>query len=342
MASINVRGLKGKIRSLESLLKTENIEIALITETMLKKGDQISIKSYRWTERPRPNNKGGGVGILIAEKIANITSDDNKCEEHEQLETKWIRWESRPKNIAIGVLYWPQKNENIEKVQEIYTALNNQINQQTEDNEVIMAGDFNAKLEVNRGDCVQTISRNGKILKDMIKENNLTPVNLTADYGIWTRENRQNTTEKSVIDYIMATPLISQSIQTVIVDEKGHLRVKGKKWNRPQYPINVDQDKWHAQSHLQRNMETRQYRRMETVQLGNGKKNENREKILGDRYETAENTIKKILKNTVGVRKVRTDKTKTTTNNEIKQAKEKKKAARKKFQQACKNGSSEE
>ena len=72
------------------------------------------------------------------------------------------------------------------------------------------------------------------------------------------------------------------------------------------------------------------------------KKPENREKILGDRYETAENTIKKILKNTVGVRKVRTDKTKTTTNNEIKQAKEKKKTARKKIQQACKNGSSEE
>ena len=228
IASINVRGLKGKIRSLESLLKTEDIEIALITETMLKKGDQISIKGYRWTERPRPNNKGGGVGILIAEKITNITSDDNKCEEHEQLETKWIRLESRPKNIAIGVFYGPQENEKIEKVQEIYTALNNQINQQTEDNEVIIAGDFNAKLEVNRGDCVQTLSRNGKILKDIIKENNLTPVNLTADYGIWTRENRQNTTKKSVIDYIMATLLISQSIQTVIVDEKGHLRVKGK------------------------------------------------------------------------------------------------------------------
>ena len=195
---------------------------------MLKKGDQISIKGYWWTERPWPNNKGGGVGNLIAEKIPNIISDDNKCEEHELLETKWIRLESRPKNIAIGVFYRPQENEKFEKVQEIYTALNNQINQQTEDNEVIIAEDFNAKLEVNREGYVQTISRNGKILKDMIKENNLTQVNLTADYGIWTRENRQNTTEKSVIDYIMATPLILQSIQTAIVDEKVHLRVKEK------------------------------------------------------------------------------------------------------------------
>ena len=149
---------------------------------MLKKGDQISIKGYRWIERPRPN-KGGGEGILIVEKIANITSDDIKCEEHE---IKWIRLESRPKNIAIGVFYGPQENQKIEKVQEVYTALNNQINQQTEENEVIIAGvfKFNAKLEVNREDCIQIMSRNGKILNDIIWENNLKPVNLTADYGI--------------------------------------------------------------------------------------------------------------------------------------------------------------
>ena len=73
-----------------------------------------------------------------------------------------------PKHIAIGVSYVPQENEKIEKVQEIYMALNNQINQQTEENEVIIAGDFNAKLEVNREDCIQIMSRNGKILNDII------------------------------------------------------------------------------------------------------------------------------------------------------------------------------
>ena len=167
----------------------------LITETMLTKIDKISIKGYRWIEKPRPNNKGGGVGILIAEKIVNITTDDKKCEEHEQLETKWIRLESRPQNIAIGVFYGPQENDKIEKVQEIYTALNNQINQQAEENEVIIAGDVNAKLEVNREDSIPTMSRNRKILNAIIKEKNLKPANLTTDYGIWTRENRQNTKE---------------------------------------------------------------------------------------------------------------------------------------------------
>ena len=65
---------------------------------------------------------------------------------------------------------------------------------------------------------------------------------------------------------------------------------------------------------------------------------ENKEKILEVSYETAQTTIKRILKNTVGIRKVITDKTKTATNNAIMQAKAKKKTARYKFQQACKSG----
>ena len=51
------------------------------------------------------------------------------------------------------------------QVQEIYTALNNQISQQAEENEVINARVFNAKLEINREDCIQTMSRKGKNLE---------------------------------------------------------------------------------------------------------------------------------------------------------------------------------
>ena len=44
IATVNVRGLKGKIKSLESLLQMEQITTALLTETMMNKNDQISIK----------------------------------------------------------------------------------------------------------------------------------------------------------------------------------------------------------------------------------------------------------------------------------------------------------
>ena len=70
--------------------------------------------------------------------------DDSNIEEHEDLESKWIQIECRPKNISIGVVYGPQENEKIEKVRQIYNALDIQIKQKSINNEVILAGDFNA------------------------------------------------------------------------------------------------------------------------------------------------------------------------------------------------------
>ena len=85
ITTINVRGIKGKIKSLESLLHAEKIDIALITETEMKKGDQISVKGYRWIEKQRTDNKGGGVGILVSETIARNTTENNSLEDHELL-----------------------------------------------------------------------------------------------------------------------------------------------------------------------------------------------------------------------------------------------------------------
>ena len=228
ITTISVRGIKGKIKSLESLLQAEKIDIALITETKMKKGDQISIKGYRWIEKQRTNNKGGGVGILVSETIANNTTENNSLDDHELLESKWIRIECRPRNIAVGVFYGPQENEKVEKVKEIFNALSHQIHQIQDECDIVLAGDFNAKLKISKETCEQAESRNGKILQEMITENNLTPATINADHGIWTRANRKIKNEKSVIDYIMVSPRIMSGINTVIVDEEGHLGIKGK------------------------------------------------------------------------------------------------------------------
>ena len=123
IATIIVRGLKGKIRSLESHLQTKKITMVLITETMLKKGDQISIKGYRWIDKPRENNKGGRVGILVSEKIAQNTIEDNSSDEYENLETKWIQIESRPRALAIGVSKDPRKRLHSESERNIRSPI---------------------------------------------------------------------------------------------------------------------------------------------------------------------------------------------------------------------------
>ena len=333
ITTINVRGIKSKIKSLESLLQAEKIDIALITETKMRKGDQISIKGYRWIEKQRTDNKGGGVGILVSEKIANNTTENNNLDDHELLESKWIRIECRPRNIAVGVFYGPQENEKVEKVKEIYNALSHQLHQIQDECDIILAGDFNAKLKISKENCEQAESRNGKILQEMITENNLTPATINADHGIWTRANRKIKNEKSVIDYIMVSPRIMSGINTVIVDEEGHLSIKGK--NETDHNTLLMTMKIN---------DTRKPKYIKKWNLGNKEgwkefnkkviESENARHIEQGPYAEAEKRIKTLLKQTIGEKQIRTDKVRRTNNNEIKKLRAEKK---KNFQEACKD-----
>ena len=107
----------------------------------------------------------------------------------------------------------PRKVKKTDKVKEIYAALNNQIAQKAQSNEIIIASDYNAKLKIDTNECKQDESRNGKLLREIINNNNLKPVNLEANHGIWTRVNRRNDAEKSVIDYILITDQIACNIR---------------------------------------------------------------------------------------------------------------------------------
>ena len=64
---LNIRGLKGKLFALSSLLnKRKSPEIIILNETWLKEDDnkRINIPNYKYEGIPRKNRKGG-VGFLI-------------------------------------------------------------------------------------------------------------------------------------------------------------------------------------------------------------------------------------------------------------------------------------
>ena len=69
------------------------------------------------------------MGLLISDKLCKNTVEDNTSDEYPNLETKWIKLECRPKDIAIGVFYGPQESKTVEKVREIYSNLEIQIKQ---------------------------------------------------------------------------------------------------------------------------------------------------------------------------------------------------------------------
>ena len=147
-------------------------------------------------DRKNRKDKGGGrFGILISDRIAHHVTEDNNTDDLGLTETCWVKLKCRPKNIAVGVFYGPQEKEKLEKVTEIYNNLETQINQLNQSNEIILGGDFNAKLELTHKIGVQTLSRNGKLLKTMIDNTRLTPTSTEADTGFWTRVNRNKPSE---------------------------------------------------------------------------------------------------------------------------------------------------
>ena len=68
-------------------------------------------------------------------------------------------------------------------------------------------------MEINKHQCTQQESRNGARLQEYIRQTNTVIINTTEEHqGTWTRENRRNTREKSVIDYIIASKPIKHKV----------------------------------------------------------------------------------------------------------------------------------
>ena len=93
----------------------------------------------------------------------------------------------------MGVFYGPQENIKVETARNIYSNLETQIKQKSKDNEIAIGSDFNAKLQVHKDGHEQAKSRNGKILQEILDNTLLVPASTKANYGFYTRVNRNDT-----------------------------------------------------------------------------------------------------------------------------------------------------
>ena len=198
--TINTRGIKSKTTSITAALHMNGTHIAAITETLLTGNEDVQISGYQWLGQNIPQ-KGGGVGFLIRNDIKSLIEEMN-TPPSTTLESKWITLKSASK-IAIGVVYGKQETASKEEVEQQFQELTTVTNRMQQQCEVIILGDLNAKIEINKQQCKQKLSRNGSLLQEFLKQTN-TVINTTEKHqGTWTRVNRRNNSEKSVIDYII-------------------------------------------------------------------------------------------------------------------------------------------
>ena len=66
------------------------------------------------------------------------------------------------------------------------------------------------------------------MMQELIQDSNMHVTNSNVTKGVWTRENRQKTDEKSIIDYLIITKENMDKIHEMEIDEEGSLRIKGK------------------------------------------------------------------------------------------------------------------
>ncbi len=187
----NPNGITSKQKSLKSALEEQQTTIALLAETKLEK-ETPSITGYQWLPRHRKEKKGGGVAILYSNDIKNNITEVKGLDEND-LEVKWAEMKSGKKKMYIGVYYGLQERAPKEEVQREFDTLKTHINKLKQDGDVILAGDFNAKLELNIPDknIYQSTSRNGEMLKELLEDTDSQAINTKNNVCEWTRENRK-------------------------------------------------------------------------------------------------------------------------------------------------------
>ncbi len=131
----------------------------------------------------------------------NQVTTVNKIDEGD-IESLWVMLKQKNHKRAIGVFIGPQEREPIEERQRQLNILQTQILQIKQEAKVILTGDFNARLKIEKENAQQDRSSSGKLLKELIESTHMTPISTKAIEGNLTRVNRKNPNEKSIIDYI--------------------------------------------------------------------------------------------------------------------------------------------
>ena len=130
--------------------------------------------------------------------------------------------------VSIGVFYGPQEKCSNEEADRQFSQITTQVNKLKKQGEIVLVGDFNAKIEIDNKVVKQNQSKNGKYMQLMLDQTNLTPVSTEATIGNWTRIKRKDTNEKSVIDYVLMSENLAQTLKYLEVNELGAYRLKGK------------------------------------------------------------------------------------------------------------------
>ena len=196
---MNVRGFNSKFDSIVDTLINLDIHIAIVNETWFK--DKIPcIDDYVLFCKSRQNGRGGGVAIALR-KSSNLEGEVLDTSEQNSI-SEWLFLKVNLNKHCIYIMnvYGPQENASLKQVEEFYNNISLCICRHTDFNDqIILAGDLNAKLNV---------SRNGKILSSVLKTINLGDI---CPPGATHADHKS----ESKLDYVLARNILTRDEEII-------------------------------------------------------------------------------------------------------------------------------
>ncbi|MCP4976533.1 MAG: hypothetical protein GY931_10265, partial [Maribacter sp.] len=213
----NVNGWSNKKMELvETILNEKGLDILAITEHKKnRKHDLPNFHTYERWASCREIERGGGTAIWVKKgKFQRVTTLPMASIKKEwEYDQTWIALDTGIRKIAIGVVYYRpvgvncDREELIEKMQALTVRI---LELQDKDYEVIVLGDFNAKIETSKDGYYGTDPAS-KCLIDTTMLTGLEVLNfnpITQGKFTWVPQGKRENQTKSTLDYILHDPRI--------------------------------------------------------------------------------------------------------------------------------------
>ena len=162
----NVRGLKPKIDSLAETADDYKPTLICLVETHLLKEEQIQIPEYKIFRKDGTTNSRY-ILIAIKEQLKTIVAEVNTEKKIDQ--TLWVLLNNQKIQVRMGVIYGPQENvTSNSELKKLYESISVYIGKKN-NQQIIILGDFNAKIRIYIKKTKKPSQREGNTCKDWQK-----------------------------------------------------------------------------------------------------------------------------------------------------------------------------
>jgi exonuclease III len=233
VGTINVAGIDGKEAEIVQLLGQEPMDILALTETWSAgMGSYLcgvsthKILSLGASRSSRGGRNKGGCALLVATRFnaKQVEDEDNSPELGNIL---WVRLKARRRrDLFVCVVYGPQATDPREKRDAFYQCLFEQTLKYRRQGDVIVLGDFNARVDCSHEGNGAPIGQhgdardnaNGPLFREWLKNSHMFVGNgRRHEDGVFTRIYRG---AKSVIDYIvLSRELFDDMVKTRVLED---------------------------------------------------------------------------------------------------------------------------